>query len=166
MPEVDKIGSKRMCVHYMTEKGEVSFAEECNRLLDLLDEIDTKGDKKHAKREAKSRFKNKYYWVHKEDDIIFNGMKDVYKIMNNQDKVTMKHFYHIRRNHDLDKGLCAIRRIPCACTRCAEQLSKPWLPNLDKTLQLRYVIKPETCKYSSILRSYNKWYIDNLTLKK
>ena len=54
-PEAERIDSKRMCVHAMTEKREVSFAEECKRLLDLCDEIYTKGDKKHAKREAKSR---------------------------------------------------------------------------------------------------------------
>ena len=58
-PEKDKIDSKCMRVKAMTEKGEVSFAEECKRLLDLCDEIGTKGDKKHAKREAKVRLKHK-----------------------------------------------------------------------------------------------------------
>ena len=94
-PEVDNIYSKYVCVDAMTKKGEVSFAKECNSLLDIFDEIGTKGDKKHAKREAKARLKHKYYWVHKEEDILFNGMKSVYNILNNQDKVTMKHFYHI-----------------------------------------------------------------------
>ena len=32
--------------------------------------------------------------------------------------------------------------------------------------KLPYVIEPETCKYSSILRGYNKWYITKLNLKK
>ena len=36
-PEKDKIDSKRMRVDAMTEKGEVSFDEECKRLLDLCD---------------------------------------------------------------------------------------------------------------------------------
>ena len=49
----------------MTEKGEVSFAEEWKRLLDLRYVIGTKGDKKHAKREAEARLKHKYYWIHK-----------------------------------------------------------------------------------------------------
>ena len=98
-----------MCVDVMTEKGEVNFAEECERLLNLCDEIGTKGDKKHVKREAKARLKNKYYWVHKEEDIILNGMKDVYKILNNQDKMKMKQFYHIICNPDLYKGFCAMR---------------------------------------------------------
>ena len=60
-PEKDKIESKCMRVEAMTEKGEVSFAKECKRLLDLCGEIGTKGDKKHAKREAKARLKHKYY---------------------------------------------------------------------------------------------------------
>ena len=63
-PEKKKIDSKRMRVEAMTEKGEASFSEGCKRLLDLRDEIGTKGDKKHAKREAIARLKQKYYWVH------------------------------------------------------------------------------------------------------
>ena len=93
-------------------------------------------------------------------------MKAVYSVLNNQDNVTMKYFYHIRCNPDLDEGLYAIKRIPCDCTECVEQLSIPWLPNLDKTLQPCYVIKPKTCKYYFILCGYNKWYIAKLTLKR
>ena len=64
-PEKEKIDSKHMHVYAMTEKVEVSFAEECKRLLDLCDEIGTKGNQKHAKREAKACLKHKYYWVKK-----------------------------------------------------------------------------------------------------
>ena len=64
-PEKYKRYSKRMRVDSMTEKGEVIFDEECKRLLDLCDEIGTKGDKKHVKREAKAGLNHKYYWVHK-----------------------------------------------------------------------------------------------------
>ena len=79
-------------------------------------------------------------------------MKAVYKILNNKDKLSMKHFYHIICDPELGEGFCAMRRIPCACYGLVEQLSKPWLPNLEKAQQPRYVIEPETCKYSSILR--------------
>ena len=65
-PKKDKIYNKRMRVEAMTEKGEVSFSKECNGLLDIRHEIDTKVDKKHAKLEAKSQLKHKYYWIHKE----------------------------------------------------------------------------------------------------
>ena len=92
-PEKYKIDSKRMRVESMTEKGEVSFAEECKHLLDICDEIGTKGDKKHTKLEDIARLKHKYYWIHKEEDTPFNCMKAVYKILNNKDKVSMKQFY-------------------------------------------------------------------------
>ena len=58
-----------MRVGAMTKKVELSFAGECKCLLDICDEIGTKGDKKHAKRESKARLKHKDYWVHKEYDI-------------------------------------------------------------------------------------------------
>ena len=128
-PEKDNNDSNRMSFEAMTEKGEVSFSEECKRLLDLCDEIGTKGDKKHEKCEAKARLNHKYNGVNKEEYTHFNGMKAVYKILNNKYKVTMKRFYHIRYNTDLDKGFCAMQQIPCACTGCVEQLPKPWLPN-------------------------------------
>ena len=54
----------------------------------------------------------------------------------------MKHFYRLGCDPDLDEGLCAMQRIPCACTKCVEDISKPWLHILDKTLQPRYVIEP------------------------
>ena len=89
------------------------------------DEVGTKCDKKNAKHKAKEILKHKYYWLHKEEDILFNIMKAVYKIMNNQDKVTMKHSYHIICDPDLGKGLIAMQRIPCSFNGCVEQLSNP-----------------------------------------
>ena len=136
-----------MRVEAMTEKGEVSFSKECKRLMDLCDEIGTKGDKKHAKREAKACLKHKYYCIHMEEDTLFNCMKAVYKILNNKDKLSMKQFYHIRCYPQLGEVFCAMRRIPCACSGCVEQLSKPWLPNLGKTQQPCYVIEPEKCNH-------------------
>ena len=50
-----------MRVDAMTKKGEVSFSKEYKRLLDLHDEIGTKGDKKNAKCEAKPCLNYKYY---------------------------------------------------------------------------------------------------------
>ena len=56
-PEVGKIDSTHMRVDAMTEKVEVSFSKECKSLLDLCDEIGTKGNKKHARRKSKARLK-------------------------------------------------------------------------------------------------------------
>ena len=57
-PEVGNIDSKRMRVDVMTKKGEVRFAKECKRLLDLCDEIGTKGNTKHAKKQICSTLKS------------------------------------------------------------------------------------------------------------
>ena len=96
MPEVYKIDIKRMHVDAMTEKGGVIFSKECKSLLGLHDGIGTKGDKTHIKREAKSRLNHKYYWVNKEDVILFNGIKDIYNSLNSRYTVIMKTIYHIR----------------------------------------------------------------------
>ena len=64
-PAKYKIDSKRMRVEAMTEKGQVRFDKEYKRLLDLRDEIGTKSNNKHIKREDKARLKHKYYWMHK-----------------------------------------------------------------------------------------------------
>ena len=76
-PEVENIDIKLTSVDAMTEKWEVSVDGECKRLMDLHDEIGTKGDKKRAKKEAKAHLKHKYYWLHKYEDILFNGLKAV-----------------------------------------------------------------------------------------
>ena len=56
--KVENIDSNCMRVDAMTEKGEVNFAKECKRLMDICDEIFIKGDKKHTKRKAKARLKH------------------------------------------------------------------------------------------------------------
>ena len=58
-PELEEIEGKPMRVDAMIEKEEVIFSKEAKRLLDLCDELGTKGDKKHANREAKERLKYK-----------------------------------------------------------------------------------------------------------
>ena len=63
--KVDNFDSKSMRIDVITDKGEVSFSEECKRLLNVRDEIGTRGDKQHVKCEYKARLKHKYYWVHK-----------------------------------------------------------------------------------------------------
>ena len=39
--------------------------------------------------------------------------------------------YHYRVDPELGKGVCVIRRIPCACTACMAQFDKYWSPTID-----------------------------------
>ena len=49
-------------------------------------------------------------------------MKAFYKILNNQEKVTMKYFYNIRCDPDLDEVFCDMRCMHFDCTGCVEKL--------------------------------------------
>eukprot|EP00978_Attheya_sp_CCMP212_P047081 scaffold421216_cov54-Attheya_sp.AAC.1 len=102
MPEVhDNVNaSDRMNIHSMTEKG----------------------DKKHAKREAKARLKNTFYHIHDDKDLLYNGIGATYKILDNRDKVKLKMLYHIRCDPELGQGFCAMQCIPCACNACIEAI--------------------------------------------
>ena len=85
--------------------------------MDLCDEVSTNGDKKHANVKSKASLKHKYYWVNKEENKLFNSTMAVHHILNNQDKVTVLKVYNIIFDTDLGKYFCAMRLIPCTCTR-------------------------------------------------
>ena len=38
--------------------------------------------------------------------------------------------YHYRVDPELGNGVCAIRRMTCACSSCIDQLDKYWLPTI------------------------------------
>ena len=61
-------------------------------------------------------------------------------------------------------GICAIRRIPCACVACTSMLDKPWVSVISSDKQDRY--KPVTkCTYWPVLGAFNNWNIIQLSSK-
>ena len=50
--------------------------------------------------------------------------------------------YHFRFYPKLGMGVCAIRRIPCACVACTSMLDKPWISGIKLDQQDWY--KPVT----------------------
>ena len=61
-------------------------------------------------------------------------------------------------------GICAIRRIPCACVTCTSMLDKPWIFSIKTTKQARY--QPvNNYTYWPVLVPYNNWNIIELTPK-
>ena len=72
--------------------------------------------------------------------------------------------YHLRFDPKLGNGVCAIRRIPCACVACTSMLDKPWISGIPPYEQERY--KPVTkCTYWPVLGYFNNWNIIELTQK-
>jgi hypothetical protein len=61
---------------------------------------------------------------------------------------------------DLDIGLIriALRRIPCACSKCIEQTNKPWALNVKQELQPRYSQNSEREMWP-IFHGLNDWRI-------
>ena len=51
--------------------------------------------------------------------------------------------YNIRCDPDLGVGKAAVRRIPCACLFCIEQLNLSWDKNKEDTNQRMYDINKE-----------------------
>ena len=41
--------------------------------------------------------------------------------------------YHLNFDPNLGHGICAIRRIPCACVACISMLDQPWISGVHST---------------------------------
>ena len=64
----------------------------------------------------------------------------------------------------LGMGVCAIRRVPCACVACTSMLDKPWISGISSDKQERY--KPVTkCNHWPVLGAFNNWNIIQLSSK-
>ena len=72
--------------------------------------------------------------------------------------------YHIRFDPNIGHGICAIRRIPCACVACTSMIDQPLISSVQSTKQARYqpVIN---FTYWPVLGRYNNWNIIHLTPK-
>ena len=72
--------------------------------------------------------------------------------------------YHFIFDPKLGMGVCAIRRIPCACVASTSMLDKPCIYGILSDKQDRY--KPVTkCTYWPVLGSFNNWNIIQLSSK-
>ena len=69
--------------------------------------------------------------------------------------------YNIRADPDLGLGRVALRRIPCACEACRQQLMKEWDPNVEASEQNRYS-SSTTCILWDIFEGLNDWNIVQL----
>ena len=66
--------------------------------------------------------------------------------------------YHFLFDPKVGNGVCAIRRIPCACVVCTSMLDKPWVYGIPSDEQERYK-NVTKCNYWPLLVSFNNWNI-------
>jgi hypothetical protein len=155
---------KRMEAHSMTETASLSLAEECARLCSRRERAEgVKGDVKLKKREEKAKMKNRTYHVHKETDVRFSKLSMKRQGLDAGTHNGLLAHYHMRADPKLGLGKAALRRIPCGCDACLEQLAKEWKPNVPSRKQERYSTA-ENCVWSDMfVGGLNDWKIVTLT---
>ena len=167
----DNHSCKDMFAHGFTLKGRVSFAEKCHKLLqenaDMLAKMNTTKNQKH---ESNQKYRTKHYRIQKKENVLHKDIKMGWcskhfpniAVVEGKKKIrgssTVLSHYHYRADPLLGEGKCAMRRIPCACLECTNQLSKPWIHGVSPSEQPRYS-NVVGCKYHSVLGNYNQWII-------
>jgi hypothetical protein len=152
--------NNRMSACSMVEEEGKSLAKECAQLCSDTSRVaGVKSDAKYAKREASAALKIRNYHVQKGEDVQFEGIKmeaQIPKSKHTYNGLTV--MYNLRADPDLGVGRIALRRIPCACSKCTEQTNKPWALNVKLELQPRYSQNTE-CEMGPIFHGLNDWRI-------
>jgi hypothetical protein len=131
--------SSRMSAESMVEGTSKSLAVECARLCsDKARSNGVKSEGKYRKRESEAKMKQRHYHVQDSGDVSFSAisMKLTGFPASKMTRSGLRAMYNIRADPDLGMGKIALRRIPCMCHACAEQLQTPWLVNTKLTTSL------------------------------
>jgi hypothetical protein len=156
----------RMAAESMVEGTSKSLAVECARLLSASTRNEgMKSHAKYAKRESNAALKKRHYHVQKQEDVLFSELKMQVKLK--ASKFThsgLLAMYNIRADPDLGLSRVALRRIPCACSACIDQLQLLWIPNIAGELQGRYT-SSENCELWEIFEGLNDWQIVSMEAK-
>ena len=178
---VQLTGAKRYDTHMVmqsiTRTSNVSLESECQKHLYtvsckhlVIDQV------KYQKRASKRNWTKREYHIQNYADIAHKYVK--IKCNTNQFPSLsfcgthtkphglrgLSNHYHMRFYPKLGHGICAIRRIPCACAECTYMFYKHWIPGLTPKQQPRY--QPVTdFYYWPFIDYFNKWNIITLSHK-
>jgi hypothetical protein len=156
------IGNKRMAAHSMVEGASKSLAQEALRLCaDASRLTGVKSERKYSKREENSKLKLRHYHLQKPEDVKYCDVKMMSVGLPKGTHNGILAHYNLRCEKDLGIGVAAVRRIPCACAGCLEQLAKRWQPGVQANQQPRYV-SSTTCHLWPIFEGLNDWIIITL----
>lgn len=171
-PEIDEEEGPKMKANSMQGGQLVSLAQECARLCSLQTRVSgVKGvGGKRAKRESEAKLQHRNYHVHKEDEVEFATLSmKAHGFEKGEHQGLLAH-YNIRVSSELGLGLAAVRRIPCACPPCRNQMEHPWAPGIEAHKQPCFITNKEChywqmyCKPDNVT-GYNDWKIINLHAK-
>ena len=151
--------TSRMRMFSMTQKRNLSFAEECARLC-------SKKNRKYGvlnsepARQRKLKLSERFYYVQDPDNVRYSNLNQAtkgWKKLNNQKGNGIQHHYNFRADPVLGLGVVAVRRIPCACKACIDQLKEPYIINQPFHKQPRYKGDNVHCVLWNVLGELNNW---------
>ena len=135
----------------MRMDSSISFAKECARLCSLPKRKDGVMSKKISKR---------FYHVHKFDEITYPTLSKGTIGWNQKIKEKgngILHHYNFRADPKLGYECIAVRRIPCACDACLNQMKQSWLRNKSFHEQPRYMSNNKNCVLWNVMGELNNW---------
>ena len=126
---------------------------------------------KRQKREAAAKMKERHYHVQDPAKVKHGKTSRVAVGFEKGEHNGMLAHYNFRVSKELGMGRAAVRRIPCACDACLDQLEKPWVPGVDAEKQPMFA-SSTNCFYWPIFKKadgepgWNDWEIVTLEKKK
>jgi hypothetical protein len=159
LPEVNETDG-RMSAASMVEGTSFSLAQECARLCSDASRVaGVKSEGKYAKRENAAPMKRRTYHVQDPKDVLHGGIKMKLEGFKTGKRNGISSMYNIRADPALGIGRLAIRRIPCGCQGCKEQLEIPWDYQItDPKKQARYG-SSRKCTLWPVFEGLNDWTI-------
>jgi hypothetical protein len=162
-PEANDGEKRRMAAESILDgTTKKSLACEAVRMCSTTERLKgVKGDKKHAKREGNAKMQMRHYHIQEKKDVKHTNV--TFKAEGLPDDTKHSHCYNIRADWELGLGCVAMRRIPCACESCLEQLKQPWDTKLTKRdNQPRYAKGNRECALWPIFQGLNDWHLVQL----
>ena len=155
---VDDIQS-RMKMYTIAKKASLSFATECARLC---------GQEKRkfgvlstpAYQSRNHKLNERYYHVQDPNNVRYSKISKkavgwIHTQGQNGDGI--RHHYNLRADPALGIDYVVVRRIPCMCVACVNQLQQPWLVNKPFSEQPRYIGNNVHCSLWNIMGPLNNW---------
>ena len=156
----------RMSMFAMTENSTLSFAQECARLC-------SQSNRKYgvlnseAYKKRKLKLSERFYYVQDPDKVRYSNLckrtKGWKKQVHNQKGNGIQYHYNFRADPVLGLGYIAVRRIPCACHACIDQLNKPWKLKTSFNDQPRYMPNNQNCILWNVLGELNNWILISIS---
>lgn len=158
----NNVNERHMNAFNFTNADENSFAEECARLCKAKHRQNgVLTGSNYGARVSQSKLTRRFYHVHndKKHNHVRISKSTTGWLTSHGVKAGIMYHHNFRADPKLPIGKIAVRRIPCACKGCIDQLNLPWLPNQPFDKQPRYKGGNMNCMYWEVFNGLNDWLL-------